>query len=182
MRKIYLKPRLKILIAVVVFVGVAIGAASLFKTRAPSGEGLRTPSSVRLPARYEDVVFTPVPGGADTRAMAREATARTGLRALRARRVVFHSESLRAAKRGDRLVRLHLFDDAIFTVRFREPSPLVSLRGELVGQVEGDPKSRVHLWATTEKLSGELVTAGRTYRITYAGKNQHYIVEIEAAP
>lgn len=136
-------------------------------------------SAVRMPARFDGEIFS-APGKENEKAVAHEATLKTGIRALRARKVRFNSEPLRVAKRpGDRLVRFELFKDTVFTVRFLEPSPQLSRRAEFVGQVEGDPDSRVQLWATKNALSGELATAGRTFRFVSATGGFHYIVEVD---
>jgi hypothetical protein len=141
-----------------------------------------TPQKVsRLPAQsaLEDELFISAKGTAGQN-LAREATSKTGVRAVRARKVKFNSEPLRDAKRpGDRLVRFQLFSDTVFVVRFLEASPQLNRRAEFVGQVEGDPDSRVQIWATKTALTGELATAGRTFRFVPTTGGYHYIIEVD---
>lgn len=138
----------------------------------------------RMPAQsniHDDELFFSAKG-TDDRNVAGEALNKTGVKGLRARKVKFNSEPLRNAKRpGDRLVRFQLFSDTVFMVRFFEPSPQLNRRAEFVGQVEGDPDSRVQIWATQSAITGELVTAGRTFRFVPASGNFHYIIEIDSS-
>ena len=188
----YQKLIAKIVIGVIAFVALAIlvakGCERLQTPTVPENSGSTDISTAapaiavveRKPAsvRSDSEIFTAVKSALDTRAMAREATNRTGVPSIRARKVVFNSDPLRFSMRGDRLVRFHLFDDTIFSVRFNDSLVFKSNRGEMTGVVEGDPESRVQIWVTKTGISGELSTVGRTFRFVYAGQGQHYIIEV----
>lgn len=139
-----------------------------------------TETGSRLPAAVSELKFKDTDRNADPKAAAREAADQTGLSVQRARKVHFDSEPLRAALwPGDRTVTFELFKDTRFRVRFMEPSPQLNRRGEFIGQVDGDSESRVHIWSTDRRLTGEIVTNGKTFRIVPLHRDVHYVIEVK---
>jgi hypothetical protein len=140
--------------------------------------GSRGPASNVVVIKRRAPLFENAPG--KQKLSSNDAFLKTGIRALRARWVVFHPEPLfEGGAQNERLVRFPLFDNLVLTVLLQAESAYDVNSGLLVGTVEGEPGSRVRLTLTDSHISGSISTRKSQYEILDGGAGLHIILETQ---
>lgn len=198
----------KLLGLAILFVLLAIAAALVFKTE--QGNRVRVPASVILDDQGNELyaddsiddlesrgykernqgaligprIIQTIPGFQDEFGLARlEVEKQTGISTRRGRVVLVRIPSLVEAAKS-RQMKLELFSNLILQVRLYEPSAFSINHNVYTGQVEGDPRSKVHIAVTGNSVRGTIDADGRSYRIIDAGvknrQRRHYVIEVDS--
>lgn len=107
------------------------------------------------------------------------AAQRTGVSGRRAREVVLHPEAFSETS-DEYKIRLNLFEDVSPMVLMQRPSLYGVNHAFLVGQIIGDPSSRVQLMMADGQMNGTVQTHQATYRIVSLGSGRHFVIELDS--
>ena len=185
------------------FVSVTIVTAVYLRDQLPN-EGLRMPSSILYNDKgvivqsetqllderprsgalrghaMEGGIFAEAPNPGSELTALIEAKRRTGLPAIRARKVVFDREAFAAAVTDPgRLKGLELFPDFTLGIRFGKSSALSLNDYIYVAGVDGDSRSNVTFMIQGEKMSARIRARNRDFQIVDLADGYHYIVELD---
>ena len=193
---------MRLVLACAGFVSVTIGTAIYLRDQLPSG-GERMPSSILYNDKgvivqsetqlldkprsgalrghaMEGGLFAEAPNASSELTSLIEAKRRTGLPAIRARKVVFDREAFSAAVTDPgRLKGLELFPDFTLGIRFGKSSVLSLNDYIYVAGVDGDSRSNVTFMIQGEKMSARIHARNRDFQIVDLADGYHYIVELD---
>lgn len=99
--------------------------------------------------------------------------------AIRARKIVFNQFELGRILQADKPLDLELFPDKSVRIQLQNPSKYSVNDRLLVGQVAGDPESRVRLQIARDSMDGRIEGSRGDFRIVPMGDGVHWVIEIK---